>query len=162
MELHVFNLLLNTCWTSNIRCTLVGNKIVITQMQLEQRLSALLQLHFHSRLNTWLQRIPQRQLQGEMRNIYVFGFGVAYIRGLMEVSFSTDTSTWCFCFAHLCLGLFILVCTSIMKNSCDFSIVLNCCDALCHHGPYSTFGSGNGLVPDSTKPLPEPILTYHR
>ena len=22
-------------------------------------------------------------------------------------------------------------------------------------------GSGNGLLPDSTKPLPEPILIYH-
>ena len=22
-------------------------------------------------------------------------------------------------------------------------------------------GSGNGLLPDGTKPLPEPILTYH-
>ena len=22
------------------------------------------------------------------------------------------------------------------------------------------FGSGNGLVPDGTKPLPEPVLTY--
>ena len=22
-------------------------------------------------------------------------------------------------------------------------------------------GSGNGLLPDSTKPVPEPILTYH-
>ena len=23
-------------------------------------------------------------------------------------------------------------------------------------------GSGNGLVPDGTKPLPEPMLTYHQ
>ena len=23
-------------------------------------------------------------------------------------------------------------------------------------------GSGNGLLPDSTKPLPEPMLTYHQ
>ena len=23
-------------------------------------------------------------------------------------------------------------------------------------------GSGNGLLPDGTKPLPEPILTYHQ
>ena len=22
-------------------------------------------------------------------------------------------------------------------------------------------GSGNGLLPDGTKPLPEPVLTYH-
>ena len=23
-------------------------------------------------------------------------------------------------------------------------------------------GSGNGLLPDGTKPLPEPLLTYHQ
>ena len=23
-------------------------------------------------------------------------------------------------------------------------------------------GSGNGLLPDGTKPLPEPVLTYHK
>ena len=23
-------------------------------------------------------------------------------------------------------------------------------------------GSGNGLLPDGTKPLPEPMLTYHQ
>ena len=23
-------------------------------------------------------------------------------------------------------------------------------------------GSGNGLMPDGTKPLPEPVLTYHK
>ena len=23
-------------------------------------------------------------------------------------------------------------------------------------------GSGNGLLPDGTKPLPEPMLTYHK
>ena len=40
---------------------------------------------------------------------------------------------------------------------------------LTHGGPVARFGdmiwvnigSGNGLVPDSTKPLPEPMLTYH-
>ena len=49
-------------------------------MQLEHRLSALLQLHLHSRLNTWLHWIGQRQLQDETRNIEVWGFGAAYIR----------------------------------------------------------------------------------
>ena len=42
-------------------------------------LSALLQLHFHSQLNTWLQYIGQRQLQDETRNIYVWGLGATYI-----------------------------------------------------------------------------------
>ena len=40
-------------------------KLLFTQMLLEHRLSALPQLHFHSRLNTWLQWIEQRQLQDE-------------------------------------------------------------------------------------------------
>ena len=41
--------------------------VLITQLQLEQRLSVLLQLHLHSRLNTWLQWNGQRQLQDETR-----------------------------------------------------------------------------------------------
>ena len=50
-------------------------------MYLEHRLSALLlQLHLHSPLNTWLQYIAQRQLQAETKNIWVLGFGAAYIR----------------------------------------------------------------------------------
>ena len=43
-------------------------------------MSALLQLHLHSRLNTWLQQIAQRQLQDETRHI--LGFGASYIRDL--------------------------------------------------------------------------------
>ena len=50
-------------------------------MQLEHHL-LVLQLHLHSRLHTWLHWIGQRQLQDEMRNIWVLGFGAAYIRGL--------------------------------------------------------------------------------
>ena len=49
-------------------------------MQLEHRLSALLQLHLHSRLNNWLHWIKQRQLQDETINIQVWGFGASYIR----------------------------------------------------------------------------------
>ena len=30
--------------------------------------------------------------------------------------------------------------------------------AWCH---WVNIGSGNGLLPDGTKPLPEPVLTYH-
>ena len=51
-------------------------------MQLEHRLLALLQLHLHSPLNTWLQYIAQRQLQAKMRNIQVVRFGKSYIRDL--------------------------------------------------------------------------------
>ena len=49
-------------------------------MKLEHRLSALLQLHLHSRLNTWLQRVGQRRLQDEMRIISNLGFGASYIK----------------------------------------------------------------------------------
>ena len=42
---------------------------------------ALLQLHLHSQLNTWLRCIGQRQLQ-ETRAIRVLGFGATYTRGL--------------------------------------------------------------------------------
>ena len=53
---------------------------MITQMWLEHRLSALLQLHLHSPPNTQLQWIGQTQLQEEMRNISDMGFGASYIR----------------------------------------------------------------------------------
>ena len=43
-------------------------------------MSALLKLHLHSQLNTWLQWIEQRQLQDETRNTYVRGLGAFYIR----------------------------------------------------------------------------------
>ena len=46
------------------------------------RLSALLQIHPHSRLKSWLQRIGQRQLQYKTGYIYVWGYGAAYIWGL--------------------------------------------------------------------------------
>ena len=51
-------------------------------MLLEQYLLALLQQHLHSRINTGLQSIGQRQLKAETRNISVWGFGASYIRGL--------------------------------------------------------------------------------
>ena len=58
-------------------------------MELDHRLSALLQLHLHSRLNTWLWWIAQWQLQDETRNISVFGFDATYIR-----SFTAVLSQW--------------------------------------------------------------------
>ena len=51
-------------------------------MKLGHRLSALLQLHLYSQLNTWLQWTRQRQKQDETRNIYVLGLGASYIREL--------------------------------------------------------------------------------
>ena len=49
---------------------------------MEHHLSALLQLHLHSQLNTWLQWIGPRQLQDETRNVYGWGLGATYIRDL--------------------------------------------------------------------------------
>ena len=54
-------------------------------------MSALRQLHLHSRLNTWLQWIGKRQLQDETRNIKVLGFGVTYIRGLTVMKTSASS-----------------------------------------------------------------------
>ena len=34
-------------------------------------------------------------------------------------------------------------------------------DAIWRQEIWVNIGSGNGLLPDGTKPLPEPILTYH-
>ena len=55
-------------------------------MLLEHRVSALLQLHLHSRLNIWLQEIRQRQPQDSTTIFKVLGFGAPYIRDL-EVIF---------------------------------------------------------------------------
>ena len=60
--------------TSNISRTLVGNGIV-------DHLSALFQLLLHSRLNTWLQWIGQRQLQDETRDFRCRGL----VRLILEV-----------------------------------------------------------------------------
>ena len=66
-------------------------------MYLEHRMSALLQLHLHFPLNTWLQYIAQRQLQAETRNLYVLGFGATYIRDftvfLLFHSWSTSANS---------------------------------------------------------------------
>ena len=54
--------------TSNIRLSLVGNKLA-DHSDVVGAMSLLLQLHLHSRLNTWFQWIGQRQLRDERRNI---------------------------------------------------------------------------------------------
>ena len=79
---------------SNIRGTLVDNKIVDhSDVVGAAPTSALLQLHLHSQLNTWLQWIGQRQLQDKTRNIYVSGLGASYIRELTVVGFFVVSST---------------------------------------------------------------------
>ena len=52
-------------------------------MEMENRLSRLLQLYIHSLFNTWLQQVVQRQLWDTTSNIYVLWFDAAYIRGLI-------------------------------------------------------------------------------
>ena len=80
------------CQISNISHTIA--KLLITQVQLEHRLSALLQLHIRSRLNTWLQWIGQRQRQDETRNIKVWGFGATYNRDLMVHVYVSSSLRW--------------------------------------------------------------------
>ena len=55
--------------TPNISRTWVANTFFFTEVYSEYRLSALLELHLHSRLNTWLQRIGQIQLEEKTSNI---------------------------------------------------------------------------------------------
>ena len=55
--------------TSKSSRTSVSNKIVDNSDVVGNRLSALLQLHLHSKLNTWLQWIGQRPLPEETINI---------------------------------------------------------------------------------------------
>ena len=67
------------CQPSNIRCTLIGDKLV-DHSDVVVHLSALLQLHLHFWLNTWLQWIGQRKLQDQTRDIWILRFGASYIR----------------------------------------------------------------------------------
>ena len=65
------------------------------------RLSALLQLHLHSRFNTWLQSIGQRQLQHETRNIKVLVFGASYVRDFTIYIYNTIHIYQCFVYLGL-------------------------------------------------------------
>ena len=62
-------LLGNFLETSILDATYLAIRLLITQMQLEHCISALLQLHLHPWANTWLQWIGQRLLQDERRNV---------------------------------------------------------------------------------------------
>ena len=67
--------------TSNIRCTLVGDKIVNHSGVVGA--SPVGTAPTTSSFSTCLQWIRQRQLQDETKNISVLGFGATYIRGLI-------------------------------------------------------------------------------
>ena len=72
-------------WVAGITLGFLSDVLLIRRASLKKCipstfcLSALLQPHLHSQLNTWLQWIGQRQLQDEPRNIYVLGLGATYI-----------------------------------------------------------------------------------
>ena len=69
--------------SSNINRTFVGNEFARhSDVVGASTVGAAPTINLHSRLNTWLQWIGQRQLKDETRNIQVLGFGATYIRGL--------------------------------------------------------------------------------
>ena len=72
------------CATRNFT-HLVRGPYIFTEHLSWPRLSALLQLHPHLRLNIWLQWIAQRQLRDETRNIYVLEFRATSFKGLTIV-----------------------------------------------------------------------------
>ena len=78
---------LNYRQVSNISALNRQFKLLITQMQLEHRVSALLQLH--------LRYVAQRQLQAETRYISVLGFGAYYIRYFTVMMTWIIGPQWC-------------------------------------------------------------------
>ena len=64
---------------SNIRCTLVGTEIVDHS---DVVVSALLQLHLHARLNTWVQWIGPKTTARWDETHLSFGIGAPYIRDM--------------------------------------------------------------------------------
>ena len=72
---HIMQWLFNYCQTPNIRHTLLAGIKLVDHSDVvgaSHRLLALLQLHLHSQVNTWLQLFGQRQLQDETRNFLEF------------------------------------------------------------------------------------------
>ena len=53
-------------------------------------LLALLRLHLHYRINTWLHWIGERQLRDETRNSDVLGFDASYIIGYIVITMTAD------------------------------------------------------------------------
>ena len=77
---HNFTRNLTCCQTFHIRCTVVGNEIVDHSDVVRAAPfgdAPTISSFLTQRLVQW---IGQRQLQDEMRNIWVLGFGVPYIR----------------------------------------------------------------------------------
>ena len=66
-----------------MKCWLIGRQPL---GNIPSNLSALLQLHLHSRPNHWPQWIGQGQPQDKRRNTKVLGLGACYIGGLMVIT----------------------------------------------------------------------------
>ena len=94
-------------------------------MQLEHGLSVLLQLHLHSRLNTCLQWIGQRQLQDKTRNIQVLGFAVPYIRGLTVYTYLAFGLQLNLCPAYLHLEMYNKMWITLFVTVLHFTQVKN-------------------------------------
>ena len=68
---------------SNISRILIGNKIVDHSDVVRASPLGAVQLHHHSRLNTWLQWIGQKTIARRDEKHLSLGFGESYTRGLM-------------------------------------------------------------------------------
>ena len=110
-------------------------------MWLEHRMSALLQLHIHSRLNTWLQWIGQTQLQDEMSYIKVLWFGVAYIRGLMATKTHRNR-------VHTSWDAPVGIISVVNDSSWTFNILTS----LQLYAPINVFSKNFGIQPEWVGP----------
>ena len=89
-KFHLNSLFDTTAWISDY-----------TYGYLKPLISALLQLHLHPRLNTWIKWIEQSQLQDETRDIGVLGFGATNIKGLTVYCASLNTNRPCILVVNL-------------------------------------------------------------
>ena len=59
-------------------------------MQLEHRLSALFQLHLHSRFNDWFSGLSKDNCKTRRETLKIFGFGAPYTEGLTVIASCTS------------------------------------------------------------------------
>ena len=91
-------------------------------MKLEQRLSALLLLHLHSGLNTWLQWNGHTQLHDKTRNISLWRFAAPYIT-YFTVFANGNYLVYICCFVCMCKCMWqseILRCVLYIKTLRNF------------------------------------------
>ena len=72
----------------------LSRQYIFWSLRCSWSLSALLQLHLHSPINTWLQWIGQRQLQDETRNVWALVFGATYTGGLTVCNANRPDHCW--------------------------------------------------------------------